>query len=205
MSEFKIKLKLTGLEVEVSGSQEDLPRLTSGVSDQLAGLLAPSAGIVDAEFSPSQQTVTPIVAAEAAERARSTRKRAKRTPRTVNEADNTPKWVSIAQAPARFGTPMQGWSLREKSIWLLFVVQETTDVKEMTATQIEQTFNHYFRQAGTIRSSNVSRDLGRVKLAHKGELPLVVENTHTSPATWSLTDSGISKAKELVALSLGKA
>ena len=52
MSNFKMKLKLTGLELEIEVTREDVPVVTSNVAAQLAGAMMPAANIVEGKARP---------------------------------------------------------------------------------------------------------------------------------------------------------
>jgi hypothetical protein len=52
MSKFTAKLKLTGLELEIEGSRDDVPLITSGVAARLAGAMMPAANIVEGRARP---------------------------------------------------------------------------------------------------------------------------------------------------------
>jgi hypothetical protein len=64
---------------------------------------------------------------------------------------------------------------------------------------IAKTFNQHFKQASTIRGSNVSRDLGNAKLTAPA---LVGEDTTKHPSLWFLTDEGRNRAQALIAEAL---
>lgn len=99
--------------------------------------------------------------------------------------------------PAEYGTPSQSWNTATKAIWLLYVVEKVLQQKGLTAKQIEESFNKNFRQAGPIKSFNVTRDLGKAKA--KGKMSPVSEDTTKDPSEWHLTESGIQQAQGLIA------
>ncbi|MEH2257179.1 hypothetical protein [Nostoc sp.] len=49
-NKFKIKLKVTGFELEVEGSREDVPFMAQAVGQQMSGLLIPASNIVEGEI-----------------------------------------------------------------------------------------------------------------------------------------------------------
>jgi hypothetical protein len=104
--------------------------------------------------------------------------------------------VEFRNDPAKFGTPTQQWKTAEKAIWLLHVVKETAQVSELSTGQIVKTFNTHFRQAKTVTSSNVSRDLGKLKVASPA---LVGEDNTKTPPVWYLTDEGIRHVQAQIA------
>lgn len=89
-----------------------------------------------------------------------------------------------------------------KSLWLLFVATNETDIKEMGSAMITETFNKHFRQSGPILAHNVARDLGRLK---KKTPPQVSEDTTQNPSAWFLTEAGIREAQKLVTEARGGA
>jgi hypothetical protein len=42
MPKFEVRLRLQGLELDIKGEREDIPRLTQGIAEQLAGVLQPT-------------------------------------------------------------------------------------------------------------------------------------------------------------------
>ena len=67
---------------------------------------------------------------------------------------------------------------------------------QVSAGQLAATFNKHFKQAKTIRASNVSRDFGKLK----SQKPALTDDDNTqSPAEWFLTEAGKEKARSLVA------
>jgi hypothetical protein len=92
------------------------------------------------------------------------------------------------------------WTSLQKSLWLLYVVENILSKSELTVTQISETFNKHFRQAKTIRPSNVSRDLGQKKIGNKA---LVGENTTVTPSSWYLTEEGKKFVQNLLTESKG--
>jgi hypothetical protein len=99
--------------------------------------------------------------------------------------------------PAKYGTPTQQWSTSDKALWLLYVVKELGQASELSTGQIVKLFNTYFRQAKIITHSNVSRDLGKLKVSVPS---LVGEDPTKSPAVWFLTDEGVRKAQAIIAV-----
>lgn len=97
---------------------------------------------------------------------------------------------------AKYGSPRQDWSMGSKAIWILYVVQQELGVTQLSASAITDTFNRKFKQAGTIRGSNVSRDLGNLKVKNPG---LVGDDTTKAAVEWFLTDAGIIKVQEMIA------
>ena len=182
MSKFKIKMKLTGFELEIEGSKDDVPNIQQAIGQQLSGLLQPPTGLI--EEAPRAQMKT--IESESVASSRTTKPRKRSTPSAPRAAngetdaalDNWPRDVS------KYVSPTQGWSVRDKALWLLYVAQEENIAPEVSSIQIRDTFNMHYRQAKLITVSNINRDLGRVK----GQL--VGEDVKKSPPCWFLTEAG---------------
>lgn len=195
MSKFRIKLKLTGLELEVEGSREDASSISRNIGQQMAALMRPIEGIVDGDDVLS----APEAAAQAVVEipAKNRRRKQAGAPRVNGEPLKT---IDFRHAPEKFGNPKQQWKTAQKAVWLLYVVGESMKVTELSAPMIAETFNKHFRQSGTITRSNVSRDLGKLKVSDSP--PPVGEDATKSPAVWFLTDEGRKRAQNLVAETL---
>ena len=131
---------------------------------------------------------------------RSNQKRNTLSKTSSPRADET-KPLVWTHDPNRWGTPSQNWTTAEKAQWLLHVVSQQTDIREIPSSQIAATFNKHFREAGPIRPQNVARDLGKLKT----ESPAPVsQDTMKDSKPWFLTQSGKTKAAELVSQGLGR-
>lgn len=198
MTKFKIKMKLSGLELEIEGSKEDIPLIAANLGQQLTGLLGPAAAIASgaAPSSPHAPapSSTPLPMVDEVKR-RKKRPTSVRSTDTTSPATNAP--LDFRHDPVKFGTPKQSWSTSEKALWLLHVVE-----KELSGAVLVATFNKHFRQAGTINVSHTNRDLGRLK----SKSPAVVgEDTTHTPPQWFLTEEGVRQALKLVGDALGRA
>lgn len=198
MSKFKIKLKLTGLEIEIEGTKEDLPIISQNLANQLGNVITPAANMVQ-----GARPAIPHIPAAPGLDADETKSRRK-SPRKNGGADTKAKKavaLDFVHDSSKWGTPSQDWNPTKKSLWLLYVVKAAGAATEMTATEVANTFNKHFRQAGTIQPSNVSRDLGKAK---KQAPALVGEMTNQDPSPWFLTAEGEKIAIELVREGLGQ-
>ncbi len=178
MSKFKIKFKLTGLEIEIEGSREEIPQISRNLGQQLSGMLAPAAGLVQGEvidadrrLAAASPSVTSAPAAATPQRKRTGGKKRGKS----NGASASPAGAGTAEAvvafshdAARFGIPRQTWSTAKKALWLLYAVGEQGGPQELTAQQITATFNKQFREAKQIIVQNVARDLGKMKARPRG-------------------------------------
>lgn len=214
MSKFRIKMKLTGLELEIEGTREEMPQIAQNLGRQFSGLIQPAAGIVQGELLPSDRRITPsvpVVAPTTDNGSSSGRKRGSRKRKSASGAAAAAAGTDSGAAPAdlivelthdatKFGMPKQEWSTAQKAIWLIYVVGEQTDRRELTAHQIEATFNRYFREARQILVQNIARDLGKQRARTK-DAPVAEDNT-MDPSPWYLTEAGRREAQELVNLGL---
>jgi hypothetical protein len=96
---------------------------------------------------------------------------------------------------SKYGNPQQSWNTAKKAIWIIYVVAKEANLSQLTASQITDTFNRKFKQAGSIRATNVSRDLGLAKLKTPA---LTGEDTTKSVSEWFLTDGGSKFAQEAI-------
>jgi hypothetical protein len=195
MSKFRMKLKLTGLEVEIEGTREDIPLIARNVSAQLGGLMQPANDVAQGavpRLARDAIDVTPTAADTTSPKRRKTsRKTGQSTSTSSTELDEF-NWNHDF---ATWGSAVQGWNTLQKSIWLLYVMDKQSVVNEASAAQIANTFNKHFRQAKTILAANVSRDLGKAKTAAPAK---VGEKSTVTPHKWFLTDEGMRVAVDLV-------
>lgn len=202
VSKFKLKMKLQGLELEIEGSREDASLMSDNIGQQIAGLLRPVSNIIDGETeshassSPSPRVISlPMGGSN-----KKTYRRRQGAPSSSSNDAAAPA-IDFKHTPEKFGNPKQQWKTAQKASWLLYVVQETTGVNELTTKSIVDTFNKHFRQFGKITTSNVTRDLGKLRSATPTPIG---EDTTKTPSTWYLTDEGRKQAQASVADALGQ-
>ena len=198
MSKFKIKMKLTGLELEIEGTKDDIPIISQNLAAQFGGMLSPAANIVQGTRPAIPRSIIEQSAAET-DQVKARKRSSKRTSASGGDSKAVKHfdWTHDVQ---QWGTPLQDWNPLQKSIWLLYVAKAQGAADEMTTGQITNTFNKHFRQAGLIRPSNVSRDLGKAKTVAPAK---VNEDSTKSPATWFLTSEGEKTAVDLVSAGRG--
>jgi|SRR6185369_5843831 len=198
MSKFKMRLKLTGFELDIEGSREDIPLIAQNVGQQIAGLLAPASKIVSGEKTDaSSRTVHPIQTIVDVSSARRKRKRLSIPPIAgAQDAEKAPNVLNWKHDSSKWNSPNQSWSTLDKALWLIYVAEQETQQTELTVRQIAETFNTHFKQAKTVRIPNVTRDMGNKKA---GKDALVGENATISPSKWYLTESGKSRVTKLIA------
>jgi len=200
MSKFKVSLKIQGFELEIEGAREDASQISRNIGDQISAMLAPTGDIISGNEggrSPkfTQIESTPVVVASP--------KRGKRKPAPTASGSDNGSAIDFQHSSDTFGNPRQEWKTADKALWLIFVVSRTVDVKGLSTRTIVETFNKHFRQSGAVTTSNVTRDLGRLK--SKERPSPVGEDTTKSPSEWFLTDEGNKRAANLVLEALGKA
>lgn len=198
-------MKVTGLELEIEGTRDDMPIIASSLGQQLSGLLQPSAQIIEGEVVRDVTPTAPSQPQEDSTRRRRTRRKTGTGSPVSGGAAPEANIVDWRHDPAKYGSPKQEWTTSDKILWTLYVAGEETGTREMNGSQLTRTFNKHFRQAGQVQKANVYRDLGKLKTGRKGELALVPENTTANPTTWFLTDAGVKAAQQLVLNALNQA
>jgi hypothetical protein len=193
MSKFKIKMKLSGFELEIEGSKDDIPNIQQALSQQLGGLLQPGAGFIEESSPPPMRTIEPAPALSAP--VRSAKPRRRTTTSSAAKANGVEVDVALENWPrdvSKYLLPTQSWSTSQKALWILYVALKENLAKEASANQIRDTFNFHYRQAKTINSSNVNRDLGRLK----GKV--VLEDMTKTPPCWFLMETGITAVEDQI-------
>jgi hypothetical protein len=199
MSKTRFKLKLQGFELDIEGDNQQVAIAAKNITSQLAALVTPPSQMVSGGNGHGQLIdITPSAPPE--QRAPSRRKVSTGTRSTSGVSASA---IDFVNEPARFGAPSQSWNLVQKAMWTIFVVSEIGGPKSLSAGVIGRTFNKHFRQAGEIRPSNISRDLGRVKTKIEGTPALVGEDTTKSPSEWFLAEEGTRQVRELISKSIG--
>lgn len=206
VSKFKIKMKLTGFELEIEGSQDNVPEISQAIGRQLAGLMqAPDALLSSATDDVRALPAAPVRPADEVRSDSPNRRKPARKRRAISnsgaDVDTGEVAVDWRHEPSKYGTPSQSWTTVMKAVWILYVVTQETDVREMSGRQIMLTFNKHFRQAKEVLVANVNRDLGRAKLKAQA---WVGEDTTKSPSAWYITDAGMKEVQNLIAVALGR-
>ena len=201
-NKFKIKMKLTGFELEIEGSREDVPLMAQAVGQQISSLLTPASNIVEGEIIENNDLPQlPSEAKPKTRKKRSSRQSSQNSTNSTLNGKGKTEAIDWKHNPTNWGNPQQDWSTTDKSIWLLYVVHKETQVAELTGSEISKTFNKHFRQSGQITTGQINRDLGRAK----GKRPaLVSEDTTKNPPAWFLTSEGKKVAQDLIVKSGGQ-
>src|SRR5262249_52599850 len=116
MAKFKVRLKVQALELEIDGEREDLPLITNAVNRQFAAIVEPTEVIAELPKLPNSNGGG---ADDGKGKPGRKRQPANRTPAEFAGP------VEYRHDPAKFGVPNQSWSILEKVIWMLWVLQHT--------------------------------------------------------------------------------
>ena len=191
---FKLgEIRISGVELEIEDDREAANAALSNVQNLLAGAVQPvvskallGAGqVIDTTPTNGQQTSTSVL-----------RKRRKlnSSAATKTSEDGAAQPITFIHDPHTYGNPQQAWTTANKAIWLLWVVERATGVKELTVTAIANMFNQHYRNFGTIHKGNVQRDFG---LQRTKTPPPVGTDTNQSPQKWFLYEAGKNHAERL--------
>ena len=123
------------------------------------------------------------------------KKRRRSVTSTTSSKEGAVETIEWQHDPLKYGNPQQSWNPTKKAIWLLYVVSQERGISQLSAPRITDTFNRKFKQAGTVRGSNVSRDLGKAKTRNPS---WAQEDTTKSPSEWFLTIAGVKEAQSAV-------
>lgn len=190
MSKLTIKLKLTGLELEVEGTREDAPKIAARIGEKLSGFLQPTTLLENGNGSSHKIIDGDIDGNGAGKKKKGGSKKS-----GGSGGMKTTEDIKFVHDPSKFGTPVQGWTTAQKAIWFLYIVGEQADVKQQTAYGLMKNFNAMFRAAGTINNGNIMTALEKEKL--KGASAPVGADTTGGTAKYFLTQAGIAMAQKL--------
>lgn len=203
MAKFEVRLKVTGLELEIKGEREDIPLLTRNLGGQITGMLTPTTLIAQGQEPPMLDSADNQFNGDGKQEG-ATESKPRRRPRQRRQKDNDGNEAATAvdwkHDPSKWGTPRQDWSVADKAIWLLHVVANEIPATALSGSSIVSTFNKHFKQAGTIYPALVARELGKLKSASPA---IAGEDTTVVPSTWFLTHEGTKRAEQLVSEAKG--
>jgi hypothetical protein len=181
VSRFKVRLKLSGLEIEIEGDREYAPQIAENIGRQLSQIIQPVA-LIEAPKTGQGET---ILAEVDGGRDRTSRRKRQGTRSAVSGSGDA-ALVTWTHDAGKWGTPRQDWKANQKIAWMLYVIGQANGTKsELTTVQIANAFNGKFRSAGGVHQGNVSRDL-------KSEPDLFGE----IEGKWFLKDKGIQTVVE---------
>jgi hypothetical protein len=196
MTKLKVSLKITGFELNIEGERSEVPEVARSLGNQISDLILGSASAADGLVQ------TPVSFSQVASVDDQNRGKRRKTSSRVTrkEIDSSSRQASLEwnHDPSKFGNPIPEWNTLEKCIWLLYVVKESANVNQCSASAIAEAFGQKFRQQGPIRGSNVSKYLGQAKSKTKDRPALVSDDTSKNPSEWYLLDAGIKMAQDLV-------
>jgi hypothetical protein len=185
MAKFRIRLKLQGFELEVDGEREDLPTITAALQRELTGLIPPAETFADG--NKRLEAAGQVIDATTKPARRSSRRRASTDDLASTQA------LGFRHDPAKYGNPKQDWSVTDKCIWTLYVLEDLGQPKEVSAAQLTATFNQHFKASGKLHPPNVTRELPKAKVQNPA---LIGEDKDL----WYLTAAGKEHAQELIAV-----
>lgn len=189
MAKFRIRLKLQGLDLEVDGERQDLPAITHAVQQQLTNLVIPGEVITDGnqkQFGDASNNGSVGSQDEETRKRRPARRAARGA---ADSAAAAP--IDFRHDGAKYGNPIQAWSLTEKLIWLLYMLKKAANVNEASGPQLAATFNRNFKQAGKIHPPHVTMHLGRSKMQNPSPIGQDKDN-------YFLTNEGEKQAEQLI-------
>lgn len=194
MAKFRIHLKLQGLDLEVDGERQDLPAITDAVQQQLSSLVIPGEIITDGR----KPLGSGGDGAEATQEEENKRKRPARRDRRP-AGDGAPAVaIEFTHDAATYGNPIQSWGVAEKCIWLLYVLKQIAQVKEVSGPLLAATFNQYFKPSGKLHPPHVTRDLAKLKV--QNPTPIGEDK-----GNYYLTSEGDKQAEALIKAALNPA
>lgn len=158
MPKFRIRLKIQAFELEVDGEREDIPAITSAMQQQLTSLIQPAELMAEdpKQLADNHKTID----AETRTAGKPPRKRST----SKAPADAPSQAIELRHDSAKYGSPLQSWSITDKLIWLLAVIKGTTGTSEASGPQLAATFNRYFKQSGRVHPPHVTHELGKAKV-----------------------------------------
>lgn len=190
MSKVKIKLELQGLKLEIEAERENIPSITRGITEQLAGIFRAPGSVLGVEPEQLPNRTIQLAAADETKNAKIPKRR-----RTSSTAESAGTAIDFRHDVAKYGNPKQEWNTAQKALWLIYVVSKQTEHKELSQGSIADTFNKHFKQAKLIQQGNVGRDLGKLKILASAP---VGEDTTKSPSVWYLTDESEKYIQKLI-------
>ncbi len=201
MSKFKVKFKLEKLELEIEGERATVPEVTEALQRHMSSLLLAPAALAGGGTNGGgrEKAITEVLDVTPTRRGKR-----RSSPRTASKThpDGGETAINFQHDPAKWGNPQQAWSAPKKALWLLFVMKNQANMKEMSSLSIADTFNKHFRSSGAVKAFNLTRDLGTYKSKAP---PWVGEDATQTPSKWYLTDEGEKVARKLVEAATGSA
>jgi hypothetical protein len=156
MSKFKLKLKLTGLEIEIEGDRESAPQMADNIGRQLSQMIQPAA-LIEAPREPL--IIDADYSSNGGRPPRRRRQAAKTAPSSGIGESSATAWNHDAD---KWGTPRQEWKSIHKIAWMLYVMEKATGKRpELGTGRMATAFNSTFRSSGLVHQGSIARDLKR--------------------------------------------
>lgn len=157
MAKFKLKLKLTGLEVEIEGARDDIPLMTQAIGQQVAGMLQPMSDVVEGEAKVIDNKSIPVqIVSDGDSKSKPKKRPSSNKPKdsagggAVSKENVALDW---RHDPQVYHSPEQSWKLVQKVVWLMHVLSKELNLGDFSSRQLVDTFNKHFKEAKTIRLS----------------------------------------------------
>ena len=181
----KVRLKITGLELDFEGTQDDVPQVGRNLGQAISNLLTAGPNLAGGQIP----TVT-VNAQDNGTPAGGGRRSPNRARRSGTKEDKrTVKWAYDGQA---YGLPRQSWSGNDKAIWILYVAEKTLNLNRMGASQIANTFNEHYQAAKRIHRGNVYNGLDALRSSEKTPVG------KTDDGMFFLTEEGYKVVEKLI-------
>jgi hypothetical protein len=199
MSKRKIRFKLgeitiKNVELEIEDEREIATAIFSEVQNKLANAVQPGFNTVLLGIAEpvSESTNGKPVASENKGKSKTSK-----GSRSSGDGGGTQP-IEFRHDASKFGNPQQSWTVTDKCVWLLYVVEGITGTKEIAGAQLAATYNQQFKPSGKIHPPHVGTHLGKSKVQNP---PYVGEDK----GLWYLTDEGKKYAQQLTAAVLSPA
>jgi hypothetical protein len=187
VAKFRIRLKVQGLDLEVDGERQDLPAITNAVQQQLSSMVIPGEIIADGH----KQLGDGGNGSGAGSEDENKKKRPGRRERRPGGDGAPASPIEFRHDAAKYGNPVQSWSVTEKSVWLLYVLKKVGAASEVSGPALAATFNQYFKAAGRVHPPLVTREFAKVKVQN----PAPIGEDKNG---FYLTDEGDKQAEQLI-------
>jgi hypothetical protein len=198
---FKLgKISIENVEFEIEDEREEATALFGQLQTQLASAAQPAfnKAILSAGENVFDAAPVPAISGQVPPSApppKRGRKRVGSAGAPKNGNGSAPEEnIGFVHDPGKYGNPTQQWDTANKAIYALWVIEQATGQKELTAAQIADAFNRHYRDFGTILPFNVTRDLGSQR---KKTPPPVGNDPNRSRQVWFLYDAGKAHAQRL--------
>jgi hypothetical protein len=182
------ELKISGLKIRVSGERDEANAVVRALTGQVLDAVRPAltAPAADSNGRGGALEIEPP-------QTQTERRPRKRSPKTAALAAASPASTGIdfRHDPGKYGNPLQTWKVVDKCIWLLYVLDQLANKKDISSADLAVTYNRHFKATGQLYLRHIPRELGRAKTKN----PSFVGEDNS---LWFLTDAGKKRAKDLI-------